>query len=140
MCILTACVKQNDSSKVNFIEPDLIIIYKYNNTQTIEKDNKLYQVIVSEMNKRVGKNVHALNLTLDENEMRKTKQNDIVIEFLYYSTQKSVLDLFEREYSGLIFPLKGENRQLCFFEQSKNYYSYPIGPLNNSNTLLELFD
>ncbi len=140
MSILTACAKQNQSSKVDFMEPDIIMIYKYNSTQTIEKDNKLYPVIVSEMKKRFSKNVHILRLTLDENEMKNTKQSDIVIEFLYYTDQKSMFDSLEKEYSSLIFPLKGENKQLCFFEESKNYYDNPIGSLKNSNALLELFD
>lgn len=138
--ILTACVKQNQSSKVDFMEPDIIMIYKYNSTQTIEKDNKLYPVIISEMKKRFSKNVHVLRLTLDEDEMKNTKQSDMVIEFLYYTDQKSVFDSFEKEYSSLLFPLKGENKQLCFFEESKNYYDNPIGPLNNSNALSKMFD
>lgn len=140
MSILTACAEQNQSSKVDFMEPDIIMIYKYNSTQTIEKDNKLYPVIVSEMKKRFSKNVHVLRLTLDEKEMKNTKQSDMVIEFLYYTDQKSMFNSLEKEYSSLIFPLKGENKQLCFFEESKNYYDNPIGTLNNSNALLELFE
>lgn len=146
--ISTACAKQNvpgasvttntPSSKVYFKEPDKIVIHKNGNTQTIALDNKLFSGIVSKMNDRADKYIDVFRLGFDENNMKTTKQNEIVVEFIYSKSQKSKFGTIEKQYNNLIFPLTGENLEFCFFDNGKGDYSGPIGSLNNSESLLDM--
>lgn len=146
--IFTACTKQsktiipsnNETSinKVYFSEPDKILVYKKGTTQTINKEDKLFSNIINQINDRVDSNVDVCKLEFDENNMKVTKQKEVVVEFVYSKKQKSKFRTFEKEYYSLIFPLTGDNKDLCFFNNNKNDYSGPIGKLKTSDGLLDL--
>jgi hypothetical protein len=130
--IFISCAEQG------FAEPDKIIIYKSGSTQTVSKDDKLFSDIVSQMNYRVEKDTDILKLGIDEIDMITIKQNEVVVEFVYLKKQKSKVGRVKKRHSNLIFPLTGETKELCFFEENSNNYSGPLGSLKNSDILLDL--
>jgi hypothetical protein len=127
-------------AKQGFAEPDKIIIYKSGSTQTISKEDKLFSDIVSHVDSRVEKDTGILKLSIDENDMITIKQNQVVVEFVYFKKQKSKVGRVKKRHSNLVFPLTGETKELCFFEENLNNYSGPLGPLKKSEILLDLLN
>jgi len=148
--IFSACTRENQSSvqvnmdseikKVYFTEPDEILIYKNDNKQVISKDNKLFSEIIKQMNDRVDNRISTYRLGFDENRMSTTKEIELVIEFVYSKDQKSKFEDVERQYNKLIFPLTGEYKEFCFFDNGKKDYSGPLGKLKHSAGLLNLLN
>ena len=141
--IFKACTMENMTDEngtrilVYFHNPEKILVYKDGNIQTITKDSKLFSDIVIKMNSRV-RNLTTAALAFDKESMENTKQNEVVVEFIYSKKQKLKVAGPGREYSSLIFPLTGKNYDMCFLEANKNNYSGPVGPLINVSDVLEL--
>lgn len=137
-CALESMADENGTRVlVYFPKPEKILIYKDGNIQTITKDSKLFSDIVIKMNSRV-KNLGTAALAFDKESMENTKQNEVVVEFIYSKKQKLKGAGPGKEYSSLIFPLTGKNYDMCFLETNKNDYSGPVGPLINIGDVLEL--
>lgn len=128
---------ENPTSRDYFPKPEKIIIYKDGNIQTLTKDDKLFPDIFSKMNSRVT-SISEAALAFDKESMEKTKKNEVVVEFVYSKKQKPIETWYKKEYTGLIFPLTGQNSDMCFLEANINNYGGPIGPLSSPNTVLEL--
>lgn len=148
--IFSACTRENQSSvqvnmvsevnKVYFTEPDKILVYQNGNAQIINKDNKLFSEITKLINERVDNRISTYRLGFDEYRMSTTKEKELVIEFAYSKDQKSKFENVERQYNNLIFPLTGEYKEFCFFDNGKKDYSGPLGKLKHSAGLLKLLN
>lgn len=139
--ILTACAKLSETTnnKFYFKEPNKIVIYLDGNTQTLTNEDKLFSDIVKQMNLRVQSTLSIAKLAFRNSDMDTIKKKEVVVEFVYSKNQKSKFGFVKKEYTSLIFPLTGQNKEFCFFKHNDDY-SGPVSPLRNSEIILQLIN
>lgn len=130
----------NHISLSYFSTPDKIIVYQNGAKTIIENSHSLYSKIL-ELNHSRFKEA----LDIHETEMRRNEEYDIkygglALEYVYSTIQKTNLGGHEKEYSRLLFPLTGFNWDVVFLGDNREYYSGPLGALDVSISLINLFN
>lgn len=115
---------------VHFELPDKIILLDHGTQKLIAKTDKLFRDIIDLSDARFMASMDYYDLTISNSEMNKIEKEEMVIEFIYQSSQKTKYMDFnnnvqEREYKRLVMPLSGDYKRMVFFDNDEGKYRSP---------------
>ncbi|OPZ88439.1 MAG: hypothetical protein BWY74_03138 [Firmicutes bacterium ADurb.Bin419] len=125
--------------------PDIIYIYKNGQQITINKENTLFNQIVTATNKRISGYLEYYKVVLDDGADNNIKNEHIVVEYVYSTTIKKDFKIkqegnIRKEYTRLFMPITGNETDTIYLSNGTSVLPGVLGGLMPPDELISLID